>query len=590
MDSQIELVKSKTDIVDFIGSYIQLKKAGKSYKANCPFHSEKSPSFVVSAERQLWHCFGACHEGGDVISFLMKWENITFYEALKDLAQKAGITLQSVGFEDKEWNAKEKIMRLNLLAADFYEYILHNTKFGEKAMAYLTGRGLNAKIIKTFKIGYAPASWDSLMKFLKKKGFSDDEVVDTGLAVRGNYARCYDRFRGRIMFPILDIRGNIIGFSGRLLEKDDTGAKYVNTPETQLYHKRESLYGIYLAKDAIRKMDNALLVEGEFDMIMPFQHGVDNVVAIKGSAVTREQLAILKRLTKRITLALDADAAGEDAVLRGIREAEMMDFDINVVEVTNGKDPDESVRNDHVAFKKAIANPVPVYDFLISLSVKKHGDKNPYAKKEIGDEVLPYISRIANPIVQSYYVKKVAAILEVSEDSVEKMIRKIYRDRKLQQRPFAAAAPQQSAPQTDRRTMIERFIVTYILQGENPFESLDTVMEFLTYDDFTIPSLGKICKALGDFRSTNPGQFDITKFVETLPAELRPVCDELYLSSIAEAGQSQGLQRIVLDIKKSSLKKKISDMLGSDATEGSETSIAQLTEQLSEVEKRLNSL
>ncbi|MEO6508785.1 MAG: DNA primase, partial [Patescibacteria group bacterium] len=243
MDGAIQEVKDKIDIVEFISSYIPIHKAGRNYKGNCPFHNEKTPSFVISPDRQIWHCFGTCHEGGDCIKFLMKWENITFSEALKELAIKAGIPLAKISVDDKEWQYKERLYKLNSLAADFFHHILVNTSFGKLALDYLKERGVSDAIAKTFQLGYGPNSWDSLIKFLYKKGFTPDEVARSGVAVKNDSGRMYDRFRGRLIFPIKDIRGNIIGFSGRIIEKKESEAKYINTPETEIYHKRESLYG-----------------------------------------------------------------------------------------------------------------------------------------------------------------------------------------------------------------------------------------------------------------------------------------------------------------------------------------------------------
>ncbi|MEK7070243.1 MAG: DNA primase, partial [Patescibacteria group bacterium] len=279
----IEEIKRKLDVVEFIGSHITLKKAGRNFKANCPFHQEKSASFVVSPERQIWHCFGACQEGGDVIRFLMKWENIPFVEALQELAKRTGVKLDTFDIQDSQWKKKEALIRVNNSAKDFYHYILTQSAIGKKAREYLAARNINEKIIETFQLGYAPQSWDSLIKFLIKKSFAQADLKDTGLTVTGKNNSLYDRFRGRIMFPINDTRGNNIGFSGRVLVEEDSkdGAKYVNTPETPLYHKRESLFGIHLAKDAIKKEGNVFLVEGEFDAISMYQSGVKNVVAIK---------------------------------------------------------------------------------------------------------------------------------------------------------------------------------------------------------------------------------------------------------------------------------------------------------------------
>ncbi len=286
MEDVIAEIKKKIDIISFIGSFISVKKSGRNYKALCPFHQEKTPSFVISPDRQIWHCFGACQDGGDIIRFLMKWENITFIEALRELAEKAGVKLAKVNLEDKTWKKKERLLSINFLASEFFEYILQKTSIGEKAQSYLKKRKLDPRISKKFQLGYAPASWDSLLNFLKKKKFSEYEIVESGLMVKSERGRIYDRFRGRLIFPIKDARENVIGFSGRTLDENVKEAKYINTPETPLYHKRETLFGINVAKEAIKNEKNVMIVEGEFDVISPFQQGIENIVAIKGSALT----------------------------------------------------------------------------------------------------------------------------------------------------------------------------------------------------------------------------------------------------------------------------------------------------------------
>src|SRR3989339_520432 len=265
MENQIEEIKKKIDIIEFIGSFITLKKTGRNFKANCPFHQEKTPSFIVSPERQIWHCFGGCGDGGDIVKFLMKWENITFIEALKELAQKAGVSLKNISFEDKIWRKRERYFNMNNLTAEFFEYLLNKTKFGEKGIDYLKNRSIKLATVKKFQLGYAPSSWDSLRLFLKKKKFEEEEIYENGLLVKSEGGSYYDRFRGRLMFPIKDSRDFIIGFSGRSLDEKDKQAKYINTPETPIYHKRETLFGINLAKETIKKDKNAYIVEGEFD-------------------------------------------------------------------------------------------------------------------------------------------------------------------------------------------------------------------------------------------------------------------------------------------------------------------------------------
>ncbi len=590
MDNPVEEVKKRIDIVEFIGSFITLKKAGRNFKAVCPFHQEKTPSFVISPDRQIWHCFGACQEGGDIIRFLMKWDNITFFEALKELAEKAGVQLKSVRYEDSVWKKKERYISMNTYAGEFFQYILQKTKFGNKALSYLENREISEKTQQAFQLGYAPQSWDSLTKFLSRKKFSEQEMHDNGLLVRNERGRLYDRFRGRLMFPIKDTRGNIVAFSGRILEGEDM-AKYVNTPETPIYHKRETLFGIHLAKDAIKKAQNAYIVEGEFDMISPYQHGFSNFVAIKGSALTREQLMLLKRYTNKITLALDADAAGEEAIKRGIEEAERMEFDIGVVIFDDAKDPDEAVRKNAEAFKKAVSKPLPIYDYLLENAQKKYPDDDPFSKRKIGEEILPFVERIRNSIVQSHYIKKLARVLDVSESSIESMIRKI-RFQKKQKQSFKAG--KKELKPIEHTVLIQKYLLSVILQNENPLSTASEVGPILRDSDFSLPSLQKIYGLLQEMANdTQSGQFSLAGFTQQLSEQLQPVFDEVYLFASTDLGiDRENIKKMAYDIRKYSIKRKIGELLSSetDQQQTSKEELSLLNSQLKEVEKKLITL
>lgn len=589
MNNQIEEVKQKTDIVEFIGSRIHLIKAGRNFRALCPFHHEKSASFVISPERQIWHCFGACHDGGDVIKFAMKWDNITFYEALKELADRAGVKLQDSSFHDQAWEKKDQLLRINSLTARYFEYVLHSTPVGKTALDYLIARGLKPAIIKTFRIGYAPRSWDSLKLFFRKHSITDEELIEAGLLIRNENNRIYDRFRGRIMFPIMDIRGDIIGFSGRVLTPSDREAKYINTPETLLYHKRESLYGIQLTKDAIRKTGEAILVEGEFDMITPYMHGVDTVVAIKGSAVTHEQLAILKRFTNKIFLALDADEAGEDAMRRGIQEAEKQDFEVQVLTFTGGKDPDEILREDPLAFKKARKAALPIYDFIIQMAQKRFPMQDAFSKKKIGDFVVPYLARIRNPIVQSYYIKKLAHTLDVGEEAVAVSVKK-YRFQAPEKKSFLARDPQKNAQ--NREDTIQKFLISQLFQSDQPYQMADQIFAVVDPNDFSVPAYGKVLTAFFDYRTKHATSFDRNAFASTLSSELQPSYDELLLFGSSENDHPhEALPRLIYEVKHASLKRRISQIMTTDnSTSDSEAIIQDYSAQLNAVEKKLQTL
>ncbi|RJQ38296.1 DNA primase [Candidatus Microgenomates bacterium] len=589
MENQIDEIKRKIDIVEFIGSFITLKKAGRNFKAVCPFHQEKSPSFVVSPDRGIWHCFGACGEGGDAIKFLMKWENITFIEALKELAKKTGVklTLNKIGVEDKIWQKKERYLGMNQLAGEFFHYIFSKTDFGKKARDYLKTRLLNQSIIDKFELGYSPSSWDSLKLFLKKKKYEEEEMLENGLLVRSERGSYYDRFRGRLMFPLKDSRNNVLGFSGRILEGNEKEAKYVNTPETPIYHKRECLFGINLAIEEIKKQKNAYIVEGELDMIMPYQHGYSNFVAIKGTALTNEQLKLLKRYTDKITLMMDADVAGIESIKRGIDEAEKFDFEIRVVTIDFAKDPDEALRKDPDKFKKLISKPVPIYDFLIEAAQKKYPEESAFSKKKIGEEVIPMIEKITNPIVRTFYIKKLANVLEISENTVENLISQL----KRKKNQASLNKIKYSKPTEDSRELtINKYVLSVLFQSEDPSTNYKSVFEILKPEYFLHLSYEKI-SSLFFKEMEKDTKFDINEFGKKLPDELRPIFDEVFLFASTDHNLSnESLDRLVLEIKKYYFKREIKKILAEEETEEKKKQLKKLSENLKEVEKKLISL
>lgn len=591
MENPVEEIKKKIDIINFIGSFITLKKTGRNFKAVCPFHQEKTPSFVVSPERQIWHCFGACQDGGDVIKFLMKWENITFFEALKELAEKTGVPLKKVSFEDAVWKKKEKLFVMNDLSAEFFEYILNKTKFGEKALGYLKSRGIKPQIFKKFQLGYAPNSWNSLLQFLKRKKYQETEINETGLLVKSDRGGYYDRFRGRLMFPIKDPRGHIIGFSGRSLDSSDPSAKYINTPETLLYHKRETLFGLDTVKEAIKKEKNVFIVEGEFDMIVPYQEGYGNFVAIKGSALTKEQLMLLKRYTDKITLALDADTAGEEAIQRGIQDAEQLDFEVGVVTFDYAKDPDEAVRKDEKLFNKILKKPIPVYDFLIRVLQKKYPDDDPFNKKKIGDEIIPFIERIHNPIVQSHYVKKLAEYLNVNESSIQILIRRL---RQKKRDSFQSVSVKKDKERHSRELILQRYVLSLMFQSEDPLTFREKISYIISAEDFSLGSYKKIYQAFLDYTTKHANKFNLDTFTDDLSSELHPVFDEIYLFASSELEfKHEHINKLTYEMKRFSLKRQIQTILSSEKkgdSTPSDSRLKELTSELREVEKKAFSL
>ena len=587
MENQIEEIKKKIDTVEFISSFITLKKAGRNFKAVCPFHQEKTPSFVVSPERGIWHCFGACGEGGDVIKFLMKWENITFIEALRELAKKTGVKLTKISFEDKIWQKKERYLGMNQLASEFFHYILNRTNFGKKASQYLKDRALNQSIIDKFELGYSPSSWDSLKLFLKKKRYEEEEMMENGLLVRSERGSYYDRFRGRLMFPIKDSRNNVLGFSGRILDGDEKEAKYINTPETPIYHKRETLFGINLASEEIKKQQNVFIVEGELDVITPYQHGLANFVAVKGTVLTNEQLKLLKRYTDKITLMMDADPAGIESIKRGIDEAEKFDFEIRVVTIDYAKDPDEALNKDPNKFKKLITKPVPIYDFLIETAQKKYPEESAFSKKKIGEEVIPMIEKISNPIVRTFYIKKLAGILEVSEAIIENLINQLKRKKK---QLFLNKIKYNKPVEDSRELTIDKYILSVVFQSEDPKEIYHKFFNVLKPEYFLHPSYEKISRFFFDEIEKN-NKININHFGKNLPEELQPIFDEIFLfASIDHNLSDASLDRLIYEIKKYYFKREIKKLLSEEESIEKKKQLKEISQQLKEVEKKLISL
>lgn len=545
---QLDEIKQKIDIISFISEYLPLKKAGRNFRALCPFHGEKTPSFVVSPERQIWHCFG-CNLGGDIFSFLMKMENLEFPEALEILAKRAGITLVRNFERSEQMKIKDKIYKINHLASEFYHYLLLNHQSGKKALAYVLGRGVKKPTMETFSLGWAPPSWDSLTKFLLKKGYSSLEIEQAGLIVRSG--RFYDRFRGRLMFALRDHRGNVIGFAGRTLDEKATEAKYINTSETPVYIKGNVLYGLDITSEAIKKQDNAVIVEGEFDLISSFQAGVANVVAIKGSALTEGQLILLKRFTQNITLSLDTDLAGDAASRRGIEAADNAGFSIKVVKLPSGKDPDECARRNPALWQKAVKSAVPVFDYFIDSAAARFDKDSADGKKKISDEIIPILSKIANPIIQSHYLSRLAKILAVSEEAVAQAVRKV--EQKKERLPGGAAAAREPVSNQTRQEKLEEHLLALILQGETlgPKEELTQIEEFLT-----IPAIKKVFQIL----TVSPEKkFVISELVKSVPAELTAVVDRAYLQDLNSLLQDEKLyraewQKTALELKRNFLR------------------------------------
>jgi len=481
----INEIKQRTDITEVIAEYIPLQKAGRNLKALCPFHSEKHPSFFVFPEQQTWHCFGACGTGGDVFSFIMKKEGVDFGQALQLLARRAGITLSSPAVsrevEDKK---KDRLYQINETATEYYHHLLLTTKTGELARGYLTKRKIMPETIKEFRLGFSPDSWEAAKNYLMNKGYEEKELIEAGLLIEKEGGGSYDRFRGRLMFPICDIQGRVTGLGARAL--DNSLPKYTNSPQTSIFDKSSNLYGIDNAKTAIRKKNQLIIVEGYMDVLTAHQHGWQNVVASMGTSLTEKQVALIKSLTKNISLALDADAAGEEATLRGaqiltqsldrkagpalswsqelarslhkgktpdlspslaglVKYQSILDAEIKVITLPEGegKDPDEIIAENPTLWQNLVEQAAPLLDFTFEAIINKLDVNKAKDKSLAAQRLLPLICEINDPVQQDHYLRKLAHILQVSESSLITASKKLQLSKRKQQ---SVGATEQAPP------------------------------------------------------------------------------------------------------------------------------------------------
>ncbi|MEK7088439.1 MAG: DNA primase [Patescibacteria group bacterium] len=419
MSDSVEKIKDRLGIAEVVSSYIKLEKAGKNLRARCPFHNEKTPSFFVSPDRGSFYCFG-CAAKGDIFSFVEQMEGLDFKGALKLLAARAGVKLEyrHVGERD----SREKLFQILEETTRYFET---NLKLNDEAKNYLKKRGLNDKTITAFRLGFAPDEWRALLTHLKSKKFAESDLEKAGLIKKGeaggNY---YDRFRGRIIFPIADSAGRIVGFSGRILKGKSDDAKYLNSPETELFAKSRILYGLDKAKTAIRQRDFAVLVEGQVDLLMSHQTGVANTVASSGTALTDEHLNLLKRFSNRLLLVFDPDEAGFKAALRGAGLALARGLEVKVAALPEGLDPADLVLKNPLSWKEALKNAVFLIDFLLARILNKGYDKRQLAKA-VEKDILPYIASLKSRIEQSHYISEIADKANIKAEALWEELRKI---------------------------------------------------------------------------------------------------------------------------------------------------------------------
>ncbi|OGM32680.1 DNA primase [Candidatus Woesebacteria bacterium RIFCSPHIGHO2_01_FULL_44_21] len=505
MDDVTE-VKQKTDIVAIVGEQVKLTRAGRNFKGLCPFHDERTPSFMVSPELQIYKCFG-CGESGDVFTFLEKHEGTEFYEALKYLADRAGVKLAPRSGQDT--SLKTQVLEANELAAKFYHYILTKHTLGKPGAAYLRKRGVEVETVKKFNLGFAPQDGNILGSALSKKKNIKFEILEgAGLVFksRGGYM---DRFRERVIFPIRSARGETVALAGRILPEYDSGkvGKYINSPETVVYHKSSSLYGLDVTKDDIRKTRSAVVVEGELDLLSSWQAGVKNIVAIKGTALTDEHVRILARFADTLIMALDSDFAGNSAAIRGLTFAQNAGLEIRVVNLGKYKDPDEFARAEPEEYKNAIKNATDAWEFVISVIAKRFDTATGPGKARASRQVTPILASIEDAIVRAHYVQKAANKLGVPVEAVA---------REVEKKGVSPKEVSESTPETDkpRRELLEERLLT--LSIERPEMLVRDELKFI----FSTPLNLKIAREIVNF-ALEHDSLDIPALGNKLPSELK---------------------------------------------------------------------
>lgn len=572
MDSQIEQVKSRTDIVGLISGYVSLKKAGRNYKGLCPFHNEKTSSFMVSPERQIFKCFG-CSEGGDVLTFYQKIEGIDFGEALNRLAEKAGIELKEhkVNPADRQ---KEVLKQINQKAAEFYHFVLTKHASGRKALDYLKGRGLTEKTIKDWQLGYAPDSWDNLAKFLTKKNFNQTEAIRSGLVLPSQRQGVYDRFRKRIVFPIRNISGEVVAFSGRIFGEGEP--KYLNSPDSLIFNKSNNVFGLDLAKAEIKKADKAVLVEGNLDVISSYQVGVKNVVAPLGTALTEKQLSLIKRFSENLIISFDQDKSGVAAARRAIEMAENIGMNIHMTNFAE-KDPDELIRKNPSLWKKAVEEASPIYDYIIDKAIKTYGTTTPEAIRRVTGEVVAVLVKIENDITLSHYERSLAKLLGVSEESVAKEIEKKKGRGKvvdLEERP--------EKKDLANKDVLESYVLALLLQTKAVPKDLDS-------KDFSNRSFSNIFQLVQKSPTSN---IDLKQLQKSIPEEIVDIFDKLTLQELPpevlkdEDKSRQEIESCVSRLKQLNLRARLKELTLSIK----QAEISKESEKLETLEKEFNQL
>ncbi len=490
MNSPVQKIKERLSIEEVVSSYIKLEKSGSNFKARCPFHNEKTPSFFISSDRDSYYCFG-CGAKGDIFTLVEEFEGLDFKGALKLLAQKAGVVLDN--YNPKEESEKEKLYRIMEEATKFFENNLTQTPIGKEALDYLKSRGLEDKIIKGFRIGFIQNEWRDLLNYFQAKGFKENELEKAGLIKKVPEKNSYyDRFRNRIMFPISDSSGRVIAFSGRLFKDDllinseqqKSQPKYLNSPETPIFFKSAILYGLDKAKDSIRKNNFSILVEGQFDLILSHQAGFKNSVATSGTAlsdsISKENvvsnLGLLRRLSSNIVLAFDADKAGLNASNRASKIALSFGMDVKVASLPDNTDPADLISLKGVnAWKEAIRNSKHIIEFLLNKILKDNGLDSQKLGREVKEKILPYVDSISSSIEKAFFIKKIHDLTQIPEEALREDLKKIEKESNLEKKEIKEV--EESRSKIFKKDYIERRLWGIIFWQESLVKPLIDILK-----------------------------------------------------------------------------------------------------------------
>ncbi len=562
--SQIEEIKERLDIVSVVQEYVpSLKKSGRNYFGLCPFHQEKSPSFSVNSELGMFKCFG-CGEGGDAIKFIEKIEGLDFPHALENAAKRVGITLVKNTNPKlaKERAKKQKILEANTLTAQYFNYLLTKHKNGKIARDYAKKRKLTAHSIETYKLGFAPVGFENLKNFLLKRGFELRDLVDWGLLVEKNN-RIYDKFRNRLMFPIMDHQGEIVGFSGRAIDKNEKGPKYLNSPETPVYNKSKLLYGLYQAKETVRKEDFAIIVEGNIDIISSYQAGVKNIVAPLGTALTEDQLKLLKRYCSKIYLSFDTDSAGQRALLRSLELAEKVGLQTLAIDIGEYQDVDEMITSGG-DWQKIVSKAKPVVDFLIKTLSKNYNLEDSRQKSVFVKQILTYITKIENDIEISDYIEKLSKKSNVDRDTLLDQLKKLPAGQNFntqENKPL----PIKRVFKLDEETYLLALLVQHI-QWKELAKNLDPVKLFQNENNTTL--------------------FDLVIKDKTIPSEFEDIFVNVKMSDIEVFGHKEEfekeLETSVNRLRKLFIKRQLNALRNSD-DDSALDKLQELSQELGEI-------